>query len=317
MIQSMTYFQGLAAALNTLYQNSYQGVTTVSGMSTRVFQLLTELDRRGGGLSCIDHEAEAIVKRNRALLPPGAAKPTTLNDDVLAATKVDVFSPDGSLLARELSFSVPIGCHMVIEGPNGAGKSSLLRTIGGLWPLTSGTLATPGSSAIAFVPQQAYICNGSLRDQIIYPDTAPESPTDRVAQAAELDALMIEVGLSDMVHREGGWDVPKPYSEMLSGGERQRLAIARVLYHQPRYAILDEATASVSKDIEIRLVQACIDRGITIISVSHRPHLRAYHKQALRLLGDGQGGWEIIDISASFIGTIRGHNESVVTLTDG
>lgn len=51
---------------------------------------------------------------------------------------VDVVSPDGELLIADLCVDVRPGSHLIIEGVNGTGKSSLLRTIGGLWPLVSG-----------------------------------------------------------------------------------------------------------------------------------------------------------------------------------
>ena len=50
-----------------------------------------------------------------------------------------------------------------------------------------------------------------------------------------------------------GWDQVQSWTETLSGGEKQRLAMARLLFHSPRYAILDECTSAVSADGEQRL----------------------------------------------------------------
>ena len=106
---------------------------------------------------------------------------------------------------------------------------------------------------------------------------------------------MAQVGLSYLAKREGGWGATRTdWIGHLSGGEKQRLAIARLLYHRPAFAALDEATSAVSSDIETTLVARLAAAGVTLLSVSHRPTLRRFHAKALRL--DGQGGWSIEDI---------------------
>lgn len=63
---------------------------------------------------------------------------------------------------------------------------------------------------------------------------------------AELERCLQAVELEYLLQRGAGWDAIQPWAETLSGGEKQRLAMARLLFHRPLYAILDECTSAVS-----------------------------------------------------------------------
>ena len=65
----------------------------------------------------------------------------------------------------------------MIVGPNGCGKSSMFRVLGGLWPIFNGEMQRPDHKDIVFVPQRPYLPNGTLRDQIIYPQSYEEFKT--------------------------------------------------------------------------------------------------------------------------------------------
>jgi len=104
----------------------------------------------------------------------------------------------------------------------------------------------------------------------------------------DLFELLKEVRLEYLVAREGGWNKENDWNDVLSGGEKQRMAMGRLIYHKPKYAILDECTSAVSVDVEGHLYSNMKSRGITLITVSHRDTLWKYHEYLLRFKADKQ-----------------------------
>jgi hypothetical protein len=86
------------------------------------------------------------------------------------------------------------------------------------------------------------------------------------------------------------WDTKKDWFHAFSGGQKQRVAMARLFYHCPRFAILDECTSAVSDEIEDKIYETCSQIGITIFTVSHRPSLARHHHVVLKFTGNG--GWQ-------------------------
>ncbi|KAJ3413910.1 hypothetical protein HDV05_007352 [Chytridiales sp. JEL 0842] len=215
---------------------------------------------------------------------------------------VPVVTPNGdSILVRDLSFNISPGDHLMITGPNGAGKTSVVRLLSGLWPMFKGNISRPQDSLkeIIYIPQRPYLAIGTLRDQIIYPHSVDEM---RAAGKTDEDlmAILKDVYLDYIPAREGGFDAVKEWKDGLSGGEKQRVQLARLFYHSPRFAVLDEATSAVSNDVEALLYTNCKDAGITVITISHRPTLFKYHQYLLRI-GDGAEGdeWSFEQIGGS------------------
>ncbi|XP_061344262.1 ABC transporter D family member 1-like isoform X2 [Gastrolobium bilobum] len=206
---------------------------------------------------------------------------------------VKVVTPTGNVLVDNLTLTVESGSNLLITGPNGSGKSSLFRVLGGLWPLVSGHIVKPGvgsdlNKEIFYVPQRPYTAVGTLRDQLIYPLTADqevESLTD-----SGMVELLKNVDLEYLLDRyppekEVNW------GDELSLGEQQRLGMARLFYHKPKFAILDECTSAVTTDMEERFCAKVRDMGTSCITISHRPALVAFHDVVLSL--DGEGGWSV------------------------
>ena len=170
--------------------------------------------------------------------------------------------------------------------------------MGQLWPVTAGILHKPSLDKIFYIPQRPYLPNGTLRDQLIYPETHEEY-TARGQSDDDLFELLKEVRLGYLVDREGGWDKENDWNDVLSGGEKQRMAMGRLIYHKPTYAILDECTSAVSMDVEGHLYTFMKQQGITLITVSHRDTLWKYHEHLLRFKGDQE--YEFIEMPAEMM----------------
>ena len=186
---------------------------------------------------------------------------------------VTVQTPTGVELVRNLSFSLKPGGSLLLTGHNGAGKSSIFRCLGGLWKIPSGKITKPGGAAsglhqdVFYLPQKPYNVLGTLVEQLTYPQTGATLPH------AQLLEILQTVELAYLARREGVLEREVNWEETLSFGEKQRLAIARLLYHKPKYAILDECTSGVSSAMERKLYACCMAMSITFITICAPPPL--------------------------------------------
>jgi ATP-binding cassette subfamily D (ALD) protein 3 len=268
-------------------------MTRLAGYTARTDELMAVLqDLRKG------HYQRAMVNKNRdeqdqglglgVPLVPGTGE-VVVQDRIIRFEQVPLVTPNGDVLVQELNFEVKSGMNVLVCGPNGCGKSSLFRILGELWPLFGGRLIKPDRSKLFYIPQRPYMTIGTLRDQVIYPDSVTD--LKRKGLGDDFIRQIIEkVQLAYLVDRDGGWDAIEDWMDVLSGGEKQRIAMARLFYHEPQFAILDECTSAVSVDVESFIYQHCKQKGISLFTVSHRKSLWVHHEYVLRF--DGRGNYE-------------------------
>ncbi|KAI0305321.1 ABC transporter transmembrane region 2-domain-containing protein [Multifurca ochricompacta] len=263
---------------------AYKDILELAGLTTRLYALLSSLHN----------------------LPPlPTASPADSGNPRITLDNVDVSIPTSGTheepLVKALSLSLCEGEHLMITGSNGVGKTAVARVLAGIWAPGNereSKVHRPGRGEVFVVPQRAYMVTGSLLDQIIYPHTYTQFEQSGRAKE-ELMEILEAVHLAYLPTREGGWETRKEWRDVLSGGEKQRMAMARVFYHKPKFAILDECTSAVSSDVEGQMYEHAKSLGITLITISLRPSLAKYHTQLLTLSGDGTGSWTLARIGTA------------------
>lgn len=271
---------------------SYKEVTELAGYTSRVATLLDVMDDIQAGRFQKKLVSSADTAENAEIL---GGRGEVIESEDIEFTDVPIVSPSGDVLVRKLNFSVKPGKHLLIVGPNGCGKSSLFRILGGLWPVYGGCVRKPPYSDIFYIPQRPYLSRGTLRQQIIYPDNLRDM-RDKGISDNDLHEILQKVEIDHIVDRPGGWDAEEEWRDVLSGGLQQRVAMARLFYHAPKYAILDECTSSVTLEIEKAMYDTAKALHITLMTVSHRRSLWKYHDNILQF--DGQGNYIFTKLDA-------------------
>ena len=260
---------------------SIKDISELTGYTERVFDLLYKLHaahspRFAFGSVLGDDDIKGTIQKN---YHDGFRFE---NASVIVPTSKGSQNPP---LVKSLSLNLPCKLNLLILGSNGCGKTSIARIMAQLWPLYLGLLSRPNDADIFFLPQKSYFTNGTLGDQIIY----PHSYDDMMAMGYNDDYLykiLCDVKLEYLLKREGHFGVRKEWKDVLSGGEKQRMSFARVLFKRPHFAILDESTSAVSADVEDALFFLLKRKGITYITLSHRPLLMQYHDYVLEFKAD-------------------------------
>lgn len=179
----------------------------------------------------------------------------------------------------DVALELPAGAIIGFIGTNASGKTTLIDLIAGLLAPQSGRIEIDGrpleahnreawQSVIAYVPQNIFICDATLAENVALGHPLKAIDFDRVRDVIRLAQLeQCVAGLRDGYEERLG-----AHGARLSGGQRQRLGIARALYRDAALLIMDEATSSLDIAAECELTDMLAKHlpGRTILLVAHR-----------------------------------------------
>ncbi|XP_066545948.1 multidrug resistance-associated protein 1 [Amia ocellicauda] len=198
-------------------------------MSTTM-QAIVSLKRLGKFLCQEELKPESV---ERAPLSPEG-------NSVLVENGTFSWSKEGPPCLKRISVKVPHGSLVAVVGHVGSGKSSLLSAMLGETEKRSGRVSVKGS--VAYVPQQAWIQNATLGDNIVFGHERKENWYQRVVEACALlpDLEILPAGDATEIGEKG---------LNLSGGQKQRVSLARAVYRKADVYLLDDPLSAVDAHV--------------------------------------------------------------------
>lgn len=198
-------------------------------------------------------------------------------------------------ILKGVGFELQPGEVLAVIGPSASGKTTLARLLAGFWPAVSGKVRLDGADIytwnkaelgphVGYLPQGVELFDGSVAENIARFGLIDEVQVEAAARAVGLhDTIMaLPKGYDSPVGREGA---------MLSGGQRQRVGLARAIYGNPVFVVLDEPNSSLDESGDAALTSTIAQlksRGTTFVIMTHRTSVLAVADKVL-ILHDGLG----------------------------
>ena len=221
-------------------------------------------------------EAENAEKTQsiKASPPPKLSKVNKISFNKVAYTYPNAETPS----LNSISFEINAGEHIGIIGTSGAGKTTLVDTLLGLLPPSTGQIMVNGQDItyhpevlwqhVAYLPQEIFIIDGSIRENIalgVSENDIDEARMNLAITRAQMDNVINNLtnGLGTNLGENG---------VRLSGGQRQRIALARAFYFNRSILIMDEATSSLDTNTEGQIINYLknLKNKVTVITITHR-----------------------------------------------
>lgn len=203
-------------------------------------------------------------------------------------------APGGSApILKGLSFALQSGEVLAVIGPSASGKTTLARLLLGLWPASSGKVRLDGADIfnwdklelgrhLGYLPQGVELLEGTVAENIARFGQADHELLTSAAKAAGLHEIILSL--------PKGYDSPiGPDGTTLSGGQRQRLGLARAIYGNPSFVVLDEPNSNLDEAGDAALLASIRNlkgRGTTFVVITHRTSIMAVTDKVL-ILRDG------------------------------
>ncbi|KAJ3255913.1 hypothetical protein HK103_005829 [Boothiomyces macroporosus] len=211
-------------------------------------------------------DSEPPKKQEDSVKPGGKGKKPPVPAKV--KSEAETLNPEElkSVGIKNINIKIPKGKLVAIVGAVGSGKSTLLNSLIGETRKVSGEVKFSGS--IGYAPQQAWIQNASVKDNILFGHLYEEERyinTIRVC-ALEKDLQMLSNGDATQIGERG---------INLSGGQKQRINIARLVYFDPDIVLLDDPLSAVDSHVGRYLFEECLQNALkkkTRILVTHQLH---------------------------------------------
>ena len=197
-----------------------------------------------------------------------------------------------AVILSNVTFSLKQGMCLAVMGPSGSGKSSLARMLVGVWPSMAGSIRLDDvdifnwskdelGAYLGYLPQDIELLEGTIAENIC---RFGEIDHTLLQEAIELVGLTEFIhGLPDKLATQVGED-----GAVFSGGQRQRLGLARAIYGDPRFVVLDEPNANL--DVEgnqalYKLLQHLKEAGTTVVVITHKKDILKYSDRILVMKG--------------------------------
>src|SRR5574344_226183 len=266
MMIAASIIMGRALAPLDLIIGSWKGFSSARSSYERIEGLLNDFPKDKEDMQLPAPKGE-ITLENVVVIPPSGTVPSL----------------------KGISMKIEKGDVVGIIGPSAAGKSSLARVMLGLWPLSNGVARIDKADIsqwdredlgkyVGYLPQDIELFEGTVSQNIArFGEVEPEKVVEAASKAGVHEMILkLNEGYDTKIWQGGA---------SLSGGQRQRIGLARALYNNPVFVVLDEPNSNLDDVGEAALVEAIKSlraAGTTVVIITHRTNvLQATNKLAL------------------------------------